>query len=326
MFGFWNNSKNDLVVYALPRSFEMQVVFDRFIYIKAVNLFSRILQECFNHSKGLDQKQAATLFDNFNCYNSTATSGLIQLLADGMVLRKTTYIVYDRTSNVVRRANGDEQAQIIKDYTEKAKSDVGILCNFNKFYQSELVCCYLGLLYRALSASNTQLGLAEAIQLKAKDLRLTQSNISHSEFEQQAKQITEGLKTGLNVLIDKDDEIKTSELDSKPIMDAVVFYSQLMAGELGVSTSLVTGVILSGMNSTGEADYQKNEDGVKCYFNSIFKPACDALFGVNLEFWTDNYRRVADLIKTLPYLESSEVVTEEQTKDFVDYVFGVKDV
>lgn len=319
---FWNGSKNDVVYYVMPRPFVMQMLFDRFIFVKGKNIFYNILLECFNRSSGLDDKQAQSMFDNFNSAYSMGTCGVLSLLSEAMIRRTTVYIHYDKTSGVARRATGEEQAKILSDYQRQAYSDTGVLCNFNRFDKADLVKMYLGLLYGALEAMNTQTGLARALKFKAKDLRVTQSNISNEEFILQAKSIVEGLKEGKSILIDKDDEIDLTKIDSDPIKEAVSFYSQLMAGELGVSSSFITGVVASGMNSTGEAEIEKNESGIKLFFNSIFKPCCDALFGIDLTYKTDNYRRVAELSKSLPYMESSDAVTPEDLTEYVNYMFG----
>lgn len=319
---FFNGSKNDIIYCAIPRPFVMQMLFERFLYVKGKSIFYNILLECYNRSDGLDDKQASSLFDNFNSAYSMSTCGVLTLISEAMIRRTTVFIHYDETTGVARRATGEEQSQILKDYQEKASSEAGIMCNFNRFDKADLVKLYLGLLYGALEAMNTQTGLSRALKLKAKDLRITQSNISNEEFLKQGRDIVSGLKEGKSILIDKDDEVELSKIDSKPIQEAVAFYSQLMAGELGVSSSFITGVVASGMNSTGEAEIEKNESGIKLFFNSIFKPACDNLFNVDLKFKTDNYRRVSELAKTLPFIESSNAVSEEDIKNYVNYMFG----
>lgn len=319
---FWNGSKNDIIYYVMPRPFVMQMLFERFLFVKGKNIFYNILLECFNRSSGFDEKQAQSMFDNFNSAYSQGTCGVLTLLSEAMIRRTTVYLHYDEVTGVARRATGEEQARILADYQRQARSDEGVLCNFNRFDKADLVKMYLGLLYGALEAMNTQTGLARALKFKAKDLRVTQSNISNEKFVNQAKAIVEGLKEGKSILIDKEDEVDLTKIDSAPIKEAVSFYSQLMAGELGVSSSFITGVVASGMNSTGEAEIEKNEAGIKLFFNSIFKPACDALFDIDLKFKTDNYRRVAELSKSLPYMESSEAVTPEDLADYVNYMFG----
>ena len=298
IFNFWG-TKTDVVLMALPRPFEMQLCFEDFINKKLQNIYIAMLQECYKQSKGLDDKQAASLWDNFNYISSNATRGVIRLLAEAMATRSTAFITYDKTTGIARKALGDEQAQIMRDYETKARSDIGIACNFNRFYTTDILKVYLGLLYNTLEAANTQVGLAKAVQVKAKDLRVTQSNNSNSEFIEQARSIVEGVKHGQSVLIDKDDNLELTKVDTKPTQEAITLYSQLMAGELRVSTSFVNGILTAGMNSTGEAEQDANEDGIQNFFNSIFKPACDNLFDVDLEFVTDNYRRIASMVKVL---------------------------
>ncbi len=322
---FWDNGKNDVVFCAIPRPYVMQMLFDDFVRVKAMNIFANILFECYSKSKGLDEKESAAIFDNFNTYNANATKGLITLISWAIVRRTQVYIVYDKTTGVIRRANGKEMSTIAQDYQQKDYSDTGVMFNFNCYEKADLIKLYLGLLYGTLEAMNTQVGISKAIKFKAKDLRITQSNVSNAEFVEQAKKIAEGLSKGYSVLIDKDDELEVSKIDVKPIQEATDFYTTLMAGELRVSTSFIDGVIKAGMNSTGEADLETNEAGIKIFFNSIFKPACKGLFGKDVEFLTDNYRRVSQMAKNLPYIENSTAVDDDMLQGYVDYMFGVKD-
>lgn len=321
LFSIWGN-KTDIVLYPMPRPFELQMLFDEFVNKKCQNIYIGILQECYRRSIGLDEKQANSLWDNFTGAYSNATRGVIRLIAAAMAQRTTCYLTYDKSTGIARQAIGEEQAQIMQDYQKYARSDKGVICNFNRFDQTLLIKLYLGMLYGTLEASNTQVGLSKALKFKAKDLRVTQSNVSHDEWISQGKAVVEGLKHGKPVLIDKEDDIELTKIDTDPTKEAISMYSQLMAGELGVSASYITGILTAGMNSTGEAEIEKTEGGIENFFNSIFKPICDALYNVNLKYQTSNYRKMSELTKILPYLETSEYVKPEQIQSFVNKIFG----
>ena len=321
---FWNGLKNDIILRPLPRAYQLCVLMPEFVRLKTIALYSRILTDCYKHSKGLDDKQAAALWDNYTGVYSNATCGVIRLVAEAMADMRSLFLVWDKSTNVARVATPDEQEKICEDYRTRAKSTVGVACNFNRFYRTPLIKMYLGLCYGVMDAANTQMNLSAALQLKAAELRSTQGNDSNAEWLEQGKQIVEGLKNGQSVLIDKEDEIKTNDVDTAPVISGLNLYTQLIAGELGVSSSYVNGVLTAGMNSTGEAELEATEAGIENFYNSIYKPIVDDLFGVNTVFTTDNYRKLLALAQALPYLESSETVEPEQVKGYVDYMFGVK--
>lgn len=326
VFSFWGNRKqtmNDVI--RLPEVFPFGLCRRDFIIFKLISIYENLLTQCYNRSRGFPEDMAKTLWNNYEALDPLNTRGVIRLLSVAMAERRTMAISYDRTTNVAKEAMEESFNEIYEDYQKQTKSDKGIYVNFELYYKSKIIAEYLNLLYSALLSAYAQLGLSRAIQFKADKLRETQANNSNTEWKDQAKEVVDSVLAGRAVLISKDDDLKLPEVDADPIKNAIEFYGQLIAGELGVSTSFITGIIRNGMNSTGEAELVADENGIKVFFYSIFKPCCDGLYKINLEFVTDNYRKTAELAKVIPYLESSEAVSNEQLERFVNYVLGEND-
>lgn len=326
IFSFWGNRKqtlNDVIL--LPEIFPFGLCRQDFVHFKLISIYENLLTQCHNRSRGFKDNQEKTLWNNYEAVNSYNTRGVIRLISISMSEQRTMAISYDKSTNVAQEALGEKFAEILNDYRKMTRSDKGVYINFERYYKSCIIAEYLNLLYSALLSANAQLGLSRAVQFKADKLRETQANNSNDEWKSQAKQVVDSVLAGRAVLISKDDELKLPDVNVEPVQNAIEFYSQLIAGELGVSTGFVTGIIKNGMNSTGEAEMMADENGIKVFFYSVFKPICDSLYKINLEFVTDNYRKTAELAKVIPYLESSEAVSDEQLEKFVKYMLGEDD-
>ena len=179
----------------------------------------------------------------------------------------------------------------------------------------------MSLIYDIMSGAKVNLGLAKALQLKINDLRKTVAASSSEDIKNQAMSIAEALKDGKSVALDGNDKIETTELQTQQIVDGLKLVYGCLASILGVSVSFVAGELTSGMAVTGEADVNANEDGIKDFFNSVFKPIHDKLFDVQLKFKTDNWRKVKEFASVIPYIESSMYASEEQKKAFFEYIF-----
>lgn len=323
VFSFWGNRKqteNDVI--NLPEVFCLKLGLDDFIKEKALSFYEALLTQCYLRSENFPDDKATTLWNRYNMVDPILSKGVISLLATALVEKRTMAIAYDKATNVAYEALGEKYTKIYEDYEKRLKSDDGIFVNFALYYKTDLLIVYLALLFNALKASGVQLGLAQALKFKAAELRTTQANNSSAEWKTQGNAIVSALKEGRPVLIDKEDDIELTKLDISPVKNAIEFYAQLIAGEFNLTTSFVTGILTNGMNSTGEAELEFNENGIKTFFMSIFKPNVDELLKININFKTDNYRQTAELVKAIPYLESSEVVTNEQLEKFVKYALG----
>lgn len=319
-----NSRRDDFMISDIFAPFKLYMTEANFVQIETKELFRNLLIECYNKSTGLSEKQSLAMWDNFDRYNDKTTSGFIGLISEAMTNKTTVYIVYDRTTNVIRKATSQEQAQIREDYRDKTKSDVGIMANFSKYDKADIIKVYYALLYNVVDGLNTSINVTKSIKFMANLLREKINKESAEDIIKQARAIVENLKNGNPVLIDSEDKLESTTVDVKPVESAVDFICGRIAGEMRVSLSYVNGKMTSGISSTGEADEQANERGIEIIFNSIFKPLADNLFKVNLQFQSDNYHRLSAYSQILPIIESSEIIEEEQKLEFVKEMFNKK--
>lgn len=320
--GFLFGERKTDFVYDFDLPFMLTLRKCEFIREKCISIYKMLLISCLNHSKGFTEEQQAAVWDNWNILTNYRALGAVSLIAEAMASRGIAYIVYDKKSNLTRVAVGDEINLINEDYKKYSRSDRGIIVNFENFTQSDLLKAYLEILYNTLDSMNTQTQLSRAVRIKMYKLRETLSNNSKEEAVTQAKAIAAALKNGRGALLDKDDEIDITKIDVSPAKAQAEFIMQLIAGELGVSLGFVNGALTSGIGSSGENEIEANEKGIKFYFSSIFKPCFDLLMNVNLKFVTDNYRKIAELAKILPYLESSELIDQKDAEKFAKSILG----
>jgi hypothetical protein len=293
---------------------------EEFSKVKIELLYRKILHRCYSRSEGAkDEEKISSLFDSSE--KSGSPRGLITLLSKAMAEKKEIAIIYE--SGVVRLANATERSLIKKDYIDGASSKLGVLLSFTDYCLTDLVSCYMSMIYDILSSMNTQVGLAKALQIKINTLRGTVSVNGKEEPIKQAKEINEALTNGKSVLMDKNDQVETLILDSDSVKNALNLVNSLLASDLGVSLSFVNGELTSGMSATGEADQNADEYGFQDFFNSIFKPTCDNLYGWNLKFVSDDWRYFSSMINSLIIVENSMLLSQEQKQAFANRLMPV---
>ena len=314
--------RDDFQVKDLTAPFKLVMTEGNFVSTETKELFKNLLIECYNKSTGLKEKHASAMWDNFDRLNDKTTAGFIGLIAEAMTEKTIVYIVYDNTTGVIRKATSQEQAEIRKDYKEKAKSSIGIMANFTKYDKADIIKLYYTLLYNVVDGLNVSINVMKAIKYLADKLREKISKASSEDIIKQAKEIVQNLTEGKPVLLDANDKLESTTIDVKPVESAVDFICGRIAGEMRVSLSYVNGKMTSGISSTGEADEQANERGIEIIFNSIFKPCADSLFNANIKFVSDNYHRLKAYSSILPTIESSDIIEEQQKEEFVKEMFN----
>ena len=175
-----------------------------------------------------------------------------------------------------------------------------------------------------LTSMNTQVGLSKALLIKINALRGTVALNGKDEPIQQAKNMNEALKKGESVLLDKNDSVESIAINSSAIKEAITLINSLIATDLGVSLSFVNGELTSGMSATGEADVNTDEYGFQNFFNTIFKPICDRLYGWDLQFITDDWRWFSAMADKLIIIENSSILSNEQKQAFANRLIPTK--
>lgn len=305
------------VITDLANPYKLNVEERTFVDFQTSLLYQKILKRCYAKSIGMNDEQARNLWDSVELSN--AQYGTITRIADAMTKEKELVLVND--SGIVREATSEEADEIKKAYAE-GKQTTGAYMNFQKYTMTSIIKVYMSLVFDIMGGAKVNLGLAKALQMKIADLRKTIATSSSEDAEKQAKAIASALKEGKSTCLDAGDSIVTTPLQTQPITDGLKLVYGCLASLLGVSTSFVAGELTSGMAVTGEADVNANEDGIKDFFNSVFKPIHDKLFNIQLKFKTDNWRKFKEFAQVIPYVESSMFITEEQKKQFFEYLFG----
>lgn len=314
--------RDDFQMEDITAPFSLIMNESNFILTETKELFKNLLIECYNKSKGFNDKQSLAMWDNFDRLNDKTTAGFIGLIAEAMTEKTIVYIVYDKVTGVVRKATTSEQAEIRRDYKEKTKSPTGIMANFTKYDKADIIKLYYALLYNVVDGLNVSINVMKAVKYLADKLREKISKASSEDIINQAKAIVQNLKDGKPVLLDANDKLESTTLDVKPVESAVDFITGRIAGEMRVSLSYVNGKMTAGISSTGEADEQANERGIEIMFNSIFKPCADSLFGTDIKFISDNYHRLKAYSDILPSIESSDIIEDKQKTNFVKEMFN----
>lgn len=305
------------VITDLVNPYKLEIDRKEFVNFKTAVLYQKILKRCYAKSKGLTDKEAQNLWDSVELGN--AQYGIISLIADAMTKKKELILVND--SGIVRVADINEAEEIKKDYADKAESSKGVYMNFQKYTLTDIIKIYMDLVFDIMGGVKVNLGIGKALQYKIADMRKLIGASSFEDPSAVAKAVVEALKNGKSVAIDGQDNILTTPLQTAPVVEGMKLIYGLLASELGVSTSFVAGELTSGMAVTGEADVNANEEGIKDFFISVYKPVISKLFNKKIEFRSDNWRKLTQYASVIPYIESSLYMDEEQKKKFFNFIF-----
>lgn len=288
-----------------------------FVDFKVITLYAKILRRCYAKSYGLSDEQAANLWDSVDL--GDAQHGIINKVSFAMAKKKELILFKD--GGIVREAEQAEAEQIKRDYEERGRSEKGVYLNFKKYAMTDVLRLYMAFIFEIIRGAWVNVNLTKALQLKIADARKTIAASDAADPMQVASNVVSALKDGKSVFLDAGDDVKTTDLQTQAIKDALSLVYGLLAGELGVSTSFICGELTSGMAVTGEADVNANEDGIKDFFNSVFKPIMDKLFGVSLKFKSDNWRRIKEFAQIIPFVETAEYIDEAKKRELLERLF-----
>lgn len=288
-----------------------------FVDFKVITLYAKILRRCYAKSSGLSDEQAANLWDSVDL--GDAQHGIINKVSFAMAKKKELVLFKD--GGIIREAEPAEAEQIKRDYEERGRSDKGVYLNFQKYAMTDVLRLYMAFIFEIIRGAWVNVNLTKALQLKIADARKTIAASDAADPMQVASNVVSALKNGKSVFLDAGDEVKTTDLQTQAIKDALSLVYGLLAGELGVSTSFICGELTSGMAVTGEADVNANEDGIKDFFNSVFKPIMDKLFNVSLKFKSDNWRRIKEFATIIPFVETAEYIDDEKKRELLERLF-----
>lgn len=303
-----------------------------FVRVKTLALLERILKRCYHKTAGIDKKVydkiAQSVF--LSVESGAEQNGTIPLVARAMLDRQKIYLVYSESLGLVRKATSDEQRELTEAYKSNNNATGrlrdgkrGMVLNFANYDLVQLIKCYMTLIYAVMDSGNTQVNLSRSLQIKINKLRDNISVLTSDDAIKQSNNINDALKRGNSVLLDNLDNVIQTAVNADSTQKALdIFYSAL-AADIGLSMSFVSGVLTSGMSATGDADINYEENGIKDFWTTIWRPICIKLYGQErVHFDTDRWRNLTARLQNLVYVENSALFTDEQKKQFAESILN----
>lgn len=306
----------------LPDIFPLGMAQEEFVKIDVQNIYSKILTDVVDRTQGIPKFAEVSLWDN--CLASEKSEGLITLLSKAMALKQELFLVYDKTTQVLRKATAMEEQTIREDYKRQAKSVNGTYISFRNYTCSDMISLYSALEHCTIGALNKNMNLSKAVQLKLKSLRSSVAAIDSADVKAQAVTIATSLKEGRDVMLDAEDQIENATPDLTAVEAALDMLNQKRSFYLGLPASYITGKAPKGLGDSGEGDAKAVERGLKGYFTSIIKPVVETIFGGTCQFKSEDFRQLSTALDTLRTLElvSDELMSMENKLELVNKLFG----
>lgn len=326
-----SNTTESTTTTKIIRPYKLSLAEQIFINSRTQVLYEKILKRCYHKTIGLtsdDDNIASSIF--LSVEYGKEQNGTIPLVAKAMTQMKKVYLVYSEKAGLVRVANLEEQKEIDKHYNDYENivsvlnnGNRGMLLDFSKYELTRLIKCYMSLLYAVLDSANTQVNLARSLQIKIDKLRENISVLTSDDAKKQANEINDALKSGDSVLLAKADEIIQTAINSESTSKAIEIFNTALASDLGLSLSFVSGALTSGMSATGDADINYEDTGIKDFWVTIWKPICIKLYGKDgVKYKTDRWRYLEAKLKSLVYIESSLLFTDEQKQEYANDILN----
>jgi hypothetical protein len=157
------------------------------------------------------------------------------------------------------------------------------------------------------------------------DLRSTVSLADSGVATTQARAIAAALKKGTDVFLDAKDNITTATPNIDPTEKAITFLDAKRAFYLDLPISYISGLQTPGIGSTGEADTRAVERGLKHYFFTIVHPVMLAVFGVDTEFKSQDFRQMSSALEALKTFElvGDENLSTKSKREILARMFDI---
>lgn len=307
----------------LPEIFPLALRREIFTKSDILQTYSKILSDTLERTHGLPENLNPLLWDS--CVQTEAAEGLVTLLAQAMSVQTELFLVYVPSVKVLRQATQTEQSQIRSDYKKTGESKVGVYLSFECYTRTEMLLIYSAFEYCVLGSLNKTLNLSKAVQLKINELRSSTSLVDAEVAVTQMKAIARALAAGRDVGMDAKDIVETAKPDTSSTEKAISFLDAKRAYILGLPISYISGLQTPGIGSTGEADMRAVERGLKQYFVSIVRPVLKALFDVETEFKSQDFREMTTALEVLKTFDlvSDENLSREAKQEILARVFGL---
>lgn len=322
-FGNFFGLKTQSVSEELPEIYPFPINEQDFVKIDVINIYSRILTDALERTHGIPDDKQIHLWDN--CLASEHQDGLVTMLAKAMHGKKDLFLVYDKTTKLVRNANQKEQDEIKADYKERAESQKGVYITFKNYGRSDMVSLYSLLEYCTVNSLSKAMHLSKAIQLKINDLRASTAAVDSDVVKQQAVTIAQGLRDGKDVMTDAKDIIETARPDLTATNSSLEFIAKKQSFYLGMPASWITGELQSGISDTGGGDTKAVDRGLKGYYFSVIKPVVEKLFEIKTSYKSDDFSQITSALAMLKDFEivSNELISQENKLMLINKAFGL---
>lgn len=315
---------------ALPKSTEVELpdIFPfltreaDFVRMDLETIYARILTDVLERTQNIPEEKKPLLWDN--CLASEKSDGLVTMVVKAMIDKADLFLVYDSSTNVVRRAKNEEQTQIKKDYEDQGKSDKGVYLTFKNYRRTDMLKIYASLEYCAIAGLNKSMNLSTAIQFKMSELRASVATADAGIAQAQAVAVADSLKKGRGALIDAKDIIEMAKPDLTATKSSMEFIAEKKSFYLGLPSSYITGALPGGLGDSGNGDAKAVERGLRGYYFSIVKPSVEALFKIKTDFETEDYAQISTTLEVIKTFElvSDELVSSENKLIIVNRLLG----
>jgi hypothetical protein len=322
IFGFLGSSRSGS--YALPEIYPLPIQTNIFVESDILNIYQKILIEVLERTHGIPEDRQALLWDN--CLQSEASKGIITLLSEAMYKKSDLFLIYESSLNVIRQANSTEAEQIKRDYIASGSSSIGYYISFNNYKRTDMMRFYSVMEYCLVGSLYKSMNLSKAIQFKMDSMRSSTSLADSSEVINQAKEMSDALGNGLNVVMDGKDMIVTAVPDMAASDKVMEFIDGKKSLYLGMPVSWVQGEQTGGIGSTGENDTKAIERGLKPYYYQIIKPVLEGMLGIKTSYKSQDFRNVSaalDALRTFD-LVGDELIDFEKKKIIISKMFEVE--
>lgn len=320
--GFFKFSKT-VTGQGVEEIFPLALQKESFIQSDLTATYTKILTDVLERTHGIKDKYVPLLWDN--CVVSEAPDGLITLLVRAMIAKQELFLVYVTSVNVLRAATADEKEQIRKDYEKLGKSNAGVFLNFKNYKRTDMLKFFSEMEYCILSSLHKTMNLSKSVQIKMSKLRGSVSLTDAGVAVEQAKGLALALRSGQDVFLDADDDITTATPDVSPTENSITFVNSKRAYYLDLPMSYVSGIQTPGIGSTGEADERAVTRGLKQYFFSIIQPTLKALFNIDTEFKSSDFREIGNAMETIKTFDlvSEDYISKESKRAIIARMFDL---
>lgn len=304
--------------------FSLPVAEADFVRIEIETMFAKILTDVLERTEGVSDKIMPLLFDN--CVQSETGDGLITLLAKAMTSKGELFLIYKGNLGTLREADGTESAKIREDYKKDGKSALGVFISFRNYKRTDMLKFYGMIEFSTIGGLYKQAKVSEALQFKMKELR-TSVGLGDSEVAKvQAKDMSDALAAGQDILMDGGDEIVSPTPDLGPIKQSIDFLDAKRTTYLGMPRSYFSGEGQSGIGDSGNADQKAVERGLKGYYFAIVKPALKAIFGIETNFQSEQSDQTTLGLEAARSFEliGEEYISKENKLAIVNRLLNVK--